>query len=90
MGLSATNSSPTRITQLTIFTATIAAGSNVTYTWDFGDHYGAVGAQVTQRYAEIGAYTATVTATNSPGSSVAITLVTIEPLKLYLPLVLKD
>jgi len=36
-GLAAINSSPTRVTAATYFTATISAGSNVTYQWDFDD-----------------------------------------------------
>jgi PKD repeat protein len=59
------------------------------YAWDFGDTQTASGAQVTHRYGEIGAYTATVTATNSLGSLTATTLVSIEPLRVYLPLVLR-
>ncbi|NJO06576.1 MAG: PKD domain-containing protein, partial [Chloroflexaceae bacterium] len=37
VGLTAENSSPNLFGQTTDFTATISTGSNVTYTWDFGD-----------------------------------------------------
>lgn len=88
-GLSAINSSPTRLTEITIFTATITTGSNVSYTWAFGDGQSTGGVQVTHRYTQTGTYTATVTALNSAGSISTTTLVTIEPVKLYLPLVLR-
>jgi uncharacterized repeat protein (TIGR01451 family) len=75
-GLSAANSSPTQLTQATFFTATINAGSNVVYQWNFGDGtppaVGA-GATVTHTYAAAGAYTAIVTVTNNAGSLAAQT-----------------
>ena len=89
-GLNAVNSSPARLRNITYFTATIGAGSNALYVWDFGDGQTASGAQVNHRYAQTGAYTATVTATNDVGSINAATLVTIEPEKIYLPLTLKQ
>ena len=86
--LHAVNDSPTSIGRTTSLTATIGAGSNALYTWDLGDGQTAGGMQVTYQYTQTGVYTATVTATNGAGSISATTLVTIEPAKLYLPLVL--
>jgi formylglycine-generating enzyme required for sulfatase activity len=54
-----------------VFTATTTAGSNVDYTWNFGDGTTGSGANVTHSYAVTGTYTAVVTATNSVGSSTA-------------------
>ena len=53
------------------FTATIASGSNVLYTWDFGDGTTGSGSHVTRAYAVTGTYTAVVSAVNSNGSSTA-------------------
>lgn len=75
-GLAATNSSPTLLGQNTAFTATITGGSNVAYTWDFGDGSTPTsGITATYIYPSTGSYTATVTATNSLGSAVATTVV---------------
>jgi uncharacterized repeat protein (TIGR01451 family) len=89
-GLSASNSSVTVLGNATTLTAMIAAGTNVTYTWNFGDNLPtANGAVVTHTYAAVGTYTATVTATNSVNSQSATTMVTVtgSSLKVYLPLV---
>jgi PKD repeat protein len=77
-GLAATNDSPTDLGGTTTLTATITAGTDVTYAWDLGDETSAVGAVVTHVYPAIGTYTATVTATNSLGDSTATTLVTVD------------
>jgi PKD repeat protein len=76
-GLSATNSSPTQLGNATAFTASVTAGSGVSYVWNFGDGNTATGATVAHSYASVGSYTARVTATNSAGSVVATTPVTI-------------
>ncbi len=76
-GLSAVNNSPTILGEVTTLTATVTAGTNVIYTWDFGDGTSGNGATVTHTYPDIGLYTATVIATNSVGSQIASTLVTI-------------
>jgi len=76
------------LTGMTFFTATISAGSGVTYQWNFDEGQTACGAQVHHRYASAGIYTATVTATNSIGSITATTAVTIERAMLYLPVVM--
>jgi PKD repeat protein len=76
-GLSAANNGPTALGSPTELTATISAGTNVTYAWDFGD--GATGseAQTTHTYAAAGVYHAVVTATNGSGSATASTDVTV-------------
>jgi CSLREA domain-containing protein len=77
-GLSANSSSPTRLTDTTFFTATILAGSNVSYEWAFGDGSPTrTGQTVTHTYAAAGNYTAIVTATNSRGAVSATTLVVV-------------
>jgi PKD repeat protein len=77
-GLTAVNDSPTLLGQPTTFTATIAAGTNVTYTWEFGDGAAGTGAVVTHTYTAAGPYTATVTAANAVSSATAETGVTVE------------
>jgi uncharacterized repeat protein (TIGR01451 family) len=93
-GLAAINDSPTILGSPTSLTATITAGSNVTYTWAFGDGTGAGGALVTHTYAAPGTYTAIVTASNSAGQLTATTLVTIIQAPagghIYVPLILKN
>jgi len=76
--LVADNDSPTLITHLTKLSATISAGSNVDYNWDFGDGYTGTGAIVTHEYPAVGIYTATVTATNTISTDTATTTVTIK------------
>ncbi len=77
LGLSALNSSPTLLGFSTTFTASIQTGTNVTYSWGFGDGSYASGAHTTHTYADIGFFTATVTATNSLGPVITQTLVTV-------------
>ena len=62
-GLS-TSSSTVQLGSATPFTANISGGSNVTYTWAFGDGSTDTGANVSHIYASVGAYTVAVTATN--------------------------
>ncbi len=76
-GLTAENSSPTILGDTTFLTVTISGGSNVTYTWVFGDGAGDTGAEVSHAYAAPGQYTAVVTATNSAGQQSTSTLVQI-------------
>ena len=52
-GLSASNNSPTAIGGATTLTATISAGSNVTYTWNFGDGSPAAFGQVVSPHLSI-------------------------------------
>jgi PKD repeat protein len=81
-GLSAANSSPTTLGATTHLTATITSGSNVSYTWNFGDGSAATSltrtTSASYTYTAAGFYTAIVTATNSLGANItATTAVTI-------------
>jgi PKD repeat protein len=77
-GLVATNDSPTPLDDATTFTATVAAGSSVQYTWNFGDGAATqAGAVVQHVYPLSGTYTARVTATNRLNALSAATAVTI-------------
>ncbi len=76
-GLSAQNSSPAALNEVITFTASITAGDNVTYRWDFGEGGSAVGQRVTYLYIQTGTYTATVEASNSTNRLTATTGVTI-------------
>ena len=91
-GLIASNNSPTVLGEDTTFTATLTSGTNVIYSWDFGDESDGIGQIVTHTYSSVGEYTATVTATNSVGSLTETTLVNItDPVyPSYLPLVIKS
>ncbi len=75
-GLSASNSSPTRLDDTTFFTASQTSGTNIVYAWNFGDGSAiGSGVNVTHTYALSGTYTAIVTATNSVSSQFATTAV---------------
>jgi chitinase len=94
-GLAASNDSPTPFGDSTFFTATISTGSNVTYTWYFGDETTASGVSTSHTYLAPGVYTATATATNSSGTASADTLVTViappSPYRfIHLPLVQRN
>jgi hypothetical protein len=94
-GLVATNDGPTLLGDLTALTATITAGSNVSYTWTFGDDTAGSGAVVTHTYPAAGVYMAVVTASNSVSVLTATTTVTVSPLSpveryVYLPLILHN
>ncbi len=78
-GLEATDNGPRSVGETVTFTATIGAGSNVSYTWDFGDGVIGSGRVAAHPYEGSGEYTATVTATNSVSTMGATTDVTIEP-----------
>ncbi|MCI0393823.1 MAG: PKD domain-containing protein, partial [Chloroflexi bacterium] len=88
-GLVATNDSPTLLGGTTTLTATVATGSNVVYTWDFGDGEFGNGAVVTHVYDEPGIYLATVTATNDVSNVSTTTTVTIYLPYTYLPIVIR-
>jgi hypothetical protein len=75
-GLSATNDSPTLLGSATRLTATITAGSNVSYTWTLGDGALRRGAVVAHTYPSTETYTATVVAENSVSVFTATTIVT--------------
>jgi PKD repeat protein len=76
-GLMAANDSPTSLGSTTTLTATLAAGTNINYTWNFGDSLTGNGAAITHVYPAVGTYTAVVTASNATNSLTATTVVTI-------------
>jgi len=77
-GLEAFNDSPTPLGSSTTLTATITAGSNVSFTWAFGDGEGGDGGVLTHTYRAVGTYSALVTAGNSVSTLMATTTVTID------------
>jgi hypothetical protein len=58
--LSATNDSPTTFGQMTTFTATVSAGSGISFTWDLGEQTAGGRQVVTHTYSATGSYTAVV------------------------------
>jgi PKD repeat protein len=91
-GLVAINDSPTELGSVTNFTATVETGTNITYTWEFGDDTFGSSQFTTHVYAAAGVYTATVTATNAVSDEYATTEVIILALPLqsiYLPVTYK-
>jgi uncharacterized repeat protein (TIGR01451 family) len=76
-GLTAENSSPTTLGEITYLIASVTAGSNVTFEWDLGDGSSGSGPVVMHTYAAAGSYTAVVTASNNINSLTTTTLVTI-------------
>lgn len=91
-GLVAGSDSPTPLGSVTTLNATISAGTNVTYTWDFGDETSGAGALVTHTYLSAGVYTSTVTASNNAGQVSASTTVIIlaPPITIHLPLIMRE
>lgn len=91
-GLSASASSPTTLGQPTAFTATIATGSNVIFTWDLGDGNIGQGPNVIHTYSSPGVFTAILTARNSVSHErVELPILVIQPgYKIYLPLSMKS
>lgn len=89
--LSAENDGPTRAGSATTLTATISAGSNVHYSWAFGDGAAGVGKVISHTYAGPGFYTAVVTAANTLGSLTAWTVVEVKEAdwKIYAPIVIQ-
>ncbi|MEW5956352.1 MAG: PKD domain-containing protein [Chloroflexota bacterium] len=86
-GLSAANDSPTELGQATTLTATLTAGTEVSYSWDFGDGITQTipsalipypsAFTMSHTYPAIGDYTAVVTASNTASVVTATTSVTI-------------
>jgi surface protein len=76
-GLQATNNGPTLLTGTTTMTATITLGTDVTYTWDFGDTETDTGAVVSHIYSTAGVFEAEVTASNALNTVSDVTYVTI-------------
>ena len=70
----AINNGPTLLHAATNFTATVAGGTNISYTWNFGDGQNGSGKTSSHTYAATGVYTATVTATNNQGIQTATTV----------------
>ncbi len=69
-GMQVANDGPTELGQTTTFTATLGTGTDVSYTWSYGDgatDTSSVGEMVHQ-YASAGTYTVMVTATNTVNS----------------------
>lgn len=90
--LVATNDSPTVLGHSTALTATVSAGSHISYTWALGDGTAGSGPVITHTYPDIGVYVAVVTARNRVSLVTASTTVHITEapaLRVYLPLVLK-
>ncbi len=77
MGLTAVNDGPTPLGDITVLTATITNGTNVQYTWNFGDGQTGDGMTTTHIYPDVGTYMAVVTATNSVSTLTATTTVEI-------------
>ena len=80
VGLAASNDSPTGLGSVTHLAATIKAGRDVTYTWSFDDDTPPAvdsGPAVSHVYADLGTYTAIVTATSPVNVLTATTPVTI-------------
>jgi len=91
-GPAAYNDSPTTLGATTHLTATIAAGSNVSYSWKLGDGATADGPLVIHTYSAPGIYTAVVTVNNQLGSQQSQTTVKIVKPDYfgYLPLLLRS
>ncbi|HSJ55510.1 MAG TPA: PKD domain-containing protein, partial [Anaerolineae bacterium] len=78
-GLAASNDGPTPKGSPTLLSASVTAGSNVVYTWAFGDETSGTGSSVSHVYPDIQTYQATVTAKNGVSQATATTTVTIKP-----------
>jgi PKD repeat protein len=90
-GLALSHSGPTVAGATTYFTATVLSGSNVAYTWNFGDGHSGAGPQASHIYTTPGVYTVTLTAQNSAGVVVVTKSLTVQPViyHIYLPLVIR-
>ena len=76
-GLAATNDGPTQLGTPTGFEATLTSGTNVSYTWDYGDGQSGSGRTPSHTYAITGTFVATITASNSLGSDSVTTEVVV-------------
>jgi PKD repeat protein len=74
-GLAAASDSPTELGQITSFSAGVTTGTNVTYSWDFGDGTHGSGANATHIYPAVGNYIVTLTASNTAGVETATIVV---------------
>ncbi len=77
-GLAAVSDSPTVLGRATTLTATVAAGTHISYRWDLGDGTMGSGAVVTHTYANPRTYTAVVTAANSVSTETTTTQVFVD------------
>jgi uncharacterized repeat protein (TIGR01451 family) len=77
-GLEVVNDSPTILGQTTTFTASVSAGTVLTYAWDFGDGQSGMGGIVSHSYSAPGVYTVTLTASNSVSSETATSFVLVD------------
>ena len=73
--LTATNDGPKEVGIPISFTTSITGGTEISYTWDFGDGGAGSGITAAHAYAQAGVYTATVEATSSANSITATTIV---------------
>lgn len=90
VNLTAQNSSPVMINDSVYFTATISGGTNVNYTWNYGDGTTGSGMNSTHSYTMAGTYTATVTASNTNNVAQATTLVIVKQnYRVMLPVVIR-
>jgi PKD repeat protein len=74
-GLTVTNDGPKVVSDPISFTTSISGGTEISYTWDFGDGSAGSGITTTHPYTQAGVYTATVLATNATNSLSATTTV---------------
>ena len=74
-GLTATNDSPQTVAAPVNFVASATNGTNISYTWDFGDGATTIGATVSHTYTQPGLYIAQVTAVNTLSSASMTTTV---------------
>jgi PKD repeat protein len=70
--------SPRLLGQTSVFTSGVAAGSNVGYSWEFGDGEGGSGAQISHTYQAVGVYPVTLTLTNTVSQAVLTGSMTIQ------------
>ncbi|MEM7128456.1 MAG: LamG-like jellyroll fold domain-containing protein [Chloroflexota bacterium] len=80
VGLAAFNDGPHNLGESSALSASVTAGTGISYTWSLGDGNRGQGAAINHAYAAPGSYTAIVTATNSVTTQVASTVVTINNL----------
>ncbi|HEC36404.1 MAG TPA: PKD domain-containing protein, partial [Anaerolineae bacterium] len=87
-GLYALNDGPKGPGEAVTLWAGVGSGTNIRYTWSFGDGTSGTGQVVTHTYAAAGVYTAVVTLSNSINTVTTTTVVRIQH-RVYLPLVLR-
>ena len=89
-GLTLQHDTPIMAGETTHFTATVTAGSGVSYIWQWGDNATGAGATASHEYAAAGTYTVTLTATNSHHAAVVTETVQVKAISnQFLPLLVK-